>query len=346
MDTGQLMTSKTGLLLVNLGSPDAPTAQDVRKYLFEFLHDKRVIDISRWIWCPILHGIILRKRPPKVAEAYASIWDQPDGIGGGEAPLIRITRRQAAGLQDRLGGDVHVEIAMRYGNPSVKSGIDSLIAKGCKRIAVLPAYPQFAGATVASIFDAVGKAVKNLKDVPDIRFLRNYYDHPKFIKALGDSITSHIEGLGWTPDTIMASYHGVPKRYVTEGDPYEFECNETTRLLREYLGMDEKALRLTFQSRFGREEWLQPYTDKTLEAMPSQGIKNLAVVMPGFSADCLETLEEIAVEGEEIFHEHGGKNFTAIPCLNDSPAHLDALADIARERLLAGWLSVKNQAQS
>ena len=335
---GHNMPSKTGLLLVNLGSPDSPTPKAVRKYLFELLHDYRVIDINRWIWCPILHGIILRKRPPKVAEAYASIWDQPDDIADGEAPLIRITRRQAAGLQDRLGDQVHVEVAMRYGNPSVKSGMDRLIAKGCNRIAVLPAYPQYAGATVASIFDAVGKAVKQLKDVPDIRFLRNYYDHPKFISALGGSIKSHLSALDWTPHTIMASYHGVPKRYITEGDPYEFECNETTRLLRDYLELDEVALRQTFQSRFGREEWLQPYTDKTLEVLPSQGVKNLAVVMPGFSADCLETMEEIAVEGEEIFHEHGGEKYTVIPCLNDSSAHLDALAAIAEERLLAGWI--------
>jgi len=330
------MTSKTGLLLVNLGSPDSPTAPAVRKYLFEFLHDYRVIDISRWIWCPILHGIILRTRPKKVAHAYASIWDQPDGERGGEAPLIRITRRQAAGIQDRLGESVHVEIAMRYGNPSVKSGIDRLIEKGCNRIAVLPAYPQYAGATVASIFDAVGKAVKQLKDVPDIRFLRNYYDHPKFVAALGESIREHLGTLDWTPETILASYHGVPKRYVTEGDPYEQECIGTTDLLRSYLKLDDKALRLTFQSRFGREEWLQPYTDKTFEALPSQGIKNIAVVMPGFSADCLETMEEIAVEGAEIFREHGGENFTAIPCLNDSPAHLDALTDIAKERARRG----------
>ena len=332
------MTSKTGLLIVNLGSPDSPTPKAVRRYLGEFLHDYRVVDLNRWLWCPILHGIILRTRPKRVAEAYASIWDQPDGISGGEAPLIRITRRQAAGLQERLGEGVHVEIAMRYGNPSVKSAIDKLLAAGCQRIAVLPAYPQYAGATVASIFDAVGKAVKQLKDVPDIRFIRNYYDHPLFVSALGESIKEHLGTLDWVPETIMASYHGIPKRYVTEGDPYEQECTGTTQLLRDYLDLDDKALRMTFQSRFGREEWLQPYTDKTLEALPAQGIKNIAVVMPGFSADCLETSEEIAIEGAEIFREHGGANFTAIPCLNDSPAHLDALAAIAKERLLAGWI--------
>lgn len=332
------MSSKTGLLLVNLGSPDTPTARDVRKYLFEFLHDYRVIDINRFIWCPILHGIILRTRPPKVAKAYASVWSQPDGIDGGEAPLIRISRRQAAGIQDRLGDQVVVETAMRYGNPSVKSALKKLVEQGCNQIAVLPAYPQYAGATVASIFDAVGKAVKGMKDVPDIRFLRNYYDHPKFISALGDSITRHLKGLDWKPDTIVASYHGIPKRYVTEGDPYEQECHGTTKLLRDYLGINEDELRLAFQSRFGREEWLQPYTDKSLEALPVQGVKNLAIVMPGFSADCLETMEEIAMEGAEIFHEHGGEKYTAIPCLNDDPAHLDALTDIAKERLLAGWI--------
>ena len=332
------MTSKTGLLLVNLGSPDSPTPQAVRKYLFEFLHDYRVVDVNRWLWCPILHGIILRTRPKRVAKAYASIWDQPDGILGGEAPLIRITRRQAAGLQSRLGEEIQVEVAMRYGNPSIESAMHKLVEAGCQRIAVLPAYPQYAGATVASIFDAVGKTVKQMKDVPDIRFIRNYYDHPMFISALGDSISKHLGTLDWEPDTIMASYHGIPKRYATEGDPYEQECIETTRLLRDYLDLDDTALRMTFQSRFGREEWLQPYTDKTLEFLPHHGIKNIAVVMPGFSADCLETSEEIAMEGAEIFHEHGGENFTAIPCLNDSPAHLDALAAIAKERLLTGWI--------
>ena len=328
------MSSKPGLLLVNLGSPDAPTPKAVRKYLFEFLHDKRVIDTSRWIWCPILHGIILRTRPARSARAYAKVW----GNEGGEGPLIEITRAQAAGISARLGGDVHVEVAMRYGNPSIGNGLDALKAQGCSHIAVLPMYPQFAGATTASVYDGVAKALMKRKDVPEIRVLRDYHEDPRYIQALGESLTQHLKTLNWSPDVILTSYHGLPKRYVDEGDPYQSECIRTTDLLREHLGMTENKLRITFQSRFGPKAWLQPYTDKTLEVLPEQGVKKVAVMMPGFSADCLETLEEIKIEAHETFIEHGGEKFTAVPCLNDDKAHLDFLANLARERLLTGWL--------
>ena len=328
------MTGKPGLLLVNLGSPDAPTPKAVRKYLFEFLHDKRVIDTSRWIWCPILHGIILRARPARSARAYAKVWGDEDG----EGPLINITRQQAAGLSERLGPDVHIEIAMRYGNPSIGSSLDSLRSKGCTQIAVLPMYPQFAGATTASVYDGIAKALKKRKDLPEIRILRDYHEDPRYIKALGDSLKSHLDNLTWTPDVVLTSYHGLPQSYVNEGDPYQKECIRTSNLLREYLNMSEDQLLITFQSRFGPKAWLQPYTDKVLETLPQEAIKKVAVMMPGFSADCLETLEEIKIEAHEIFEKHGGEKFTAIPCLNDNPAHLDFLAELAKERLLEGWL--------
>ena len=329
------------LLLVNLGSPDAPTSAAVRKYLFEFLHDHRVIDTSRWIWCPVLHGIILRVRPPKVARTYESIWHEPemlDSIAGAEAPLIRITRDQAAGLRSRLGPDIRVEIAMRYGNPSIPDALAKLMAEGITRIAVLPAYPQFAGATTASVYDGVAKALRGVRDVPALRFLRDYYREPGYIRALAASIDEHLSALSWEPDAILASYHGLPKRYVDEGDPYQSECIATTELLRPHLGARAGKLRTTFQSRFGPAEWLTPYTDKTLEALPAGGHKKVAVLTPGFSADCLETLEEMAVEGRETFEEHGGTHFTYIPCLNTRADHLDMLADVAQKQLLSGWL--------
>ena len=329
---------KPGLLLVNLGSPDSPTASDVRRYLGEFLHDYRVIDTSRWIWCPVLHGIILRVRPKKSAAAYATIWDEPHEFPGTEAPLIRITRAQAAGVQERLGENVHVEIAMRYGNPSIASGLQALRDRGCTRIAILPLYPQFAGATTASVYDGVAYALEKEMDVPELRFMRHYYDEPRYISALADSINAHLAGLDWTPDKIITSYHGLPQSYVDKGDPYQSECLETTALLRTHMGKTEDELMATFQSRFGPKAWLQPYTDKTLEALPKEGVKKVAVLMPGFSADCLETLEEIAEEAKDSFMEHGGTHFATIPCLNADAAHLDLLADLSRERLLSGWL--------
>lgn len=330
--------SKPGLLLVNLGSPDSPTTKDTRRYLAQFLHDYRVIDTTRWIWCPILHGIILRTRPRKSAAVYKSVWHEPEEFPGDEAPLIRITRAQAAGIQTRLGEDVHVEIAMRYGNPSIGAGLDALKAKGCTRIAVLPLYPQFAGATTASVYDGVAMALEKRMDVPELRFLRHYYDDPRYIAALADSVDTHLAALDWTPDCIMTSYHGLPQSYVDKGDPYQSECLETTGLLRTHMGKTEDELYATFQSRFGPKAWLQPYTDKTLEALPATGVKKVAVMMPGFSSDCLETLEEIAIEAKESFEEHGGTHFTAIPCLNADAAHLDLLADLSKERLLNGWL--------
>lgn len=332
-----LRPQKVGVLMVNLGSPDAPTARDVRRYLGEFLHDPRVVDTSRWIWCPVLHGIILRIRPTRSAKAYASIWSEPDGVEGGEAPLVRISRQQVEGVRNVLGDDVQVELAMRYGNPSIPDVLDKMMAEGCTHIGVLPLYPQYAGATTASVFDGVAKAIKGRRDMPEIRFIRDYYSDPDYIKALASTITEHVSELDFKPDVILASYHGLPKRYVDEGDPYQSECEQTTRLLREEMGYSEEFLRTTFQSRFGPKEWLQPYTDKTLEAFPAQGIKNVCVLTPGFAADCLETLEEMSIEAREIFHEKGGENFSFIPCLNTRPDHIELLAKLAKTRLLSEW---------
>ena len=330
--------SRPGLLVVNLGSPDSPTAEDTRRYLAEFLHDYRVIDTPRWIWCPVLHGIILRTRPRKSAEAYKSIWNEPKGFPGSEGPLIRITNAQAKGIKSRLGEGVEVEVAMRYGNPSIGSALDKLTEKGCDHIAVLPLYPQFAGATTASVYDGVAMALEKRMDVPELRFLRHYYDDPRYIKVLANSINEHLGRLNWRPDVILTSYHGLPQSYVDKGDPYQKECLETTSLLRQEMNLSETELYATFQSRFGPKAWLQPYTDKTLEALPETGVKKVAVVTPGFSADCLETLEEIAIEAKESFEEHGGTHFTTIPCLNAGPEHVDFLSVLAKERLLKGWL--------
>ncbi len=332
------MTTQTGLLLVNLGSPDAPTAAAVRPYLFEFLHDKRVIDTSRWIWCPILHGIILRFRPAKSAKLYAKIWDQPDGKAGGEAPLVRITRAQTAGVQRLLGDKVHVETAMRYGNPSIDLGFDRLLAKGCTHIAVLPLYPQFAGATTASVYDGVAKALKRRMNVPDVRLLRDYHDDKRYIDLIAKSITDKIGQQGWEPDAILASFHGMPQSYVDKGDPYQSECETTVRLLKGALGDRGAKLQLTFQSRFGPKQWLQPYTDVVLEDMAKAGQTKVMVITPGFAADCLETLEEINMESRQTFLSAGGEKFGFVPCLNADQAHVGFLTDLAKERLLSGWL--------
>lgn len=332
------MTEKCGLVLVNLGSPDAPTPDAVRRYLFEFLHDYRVIDTNRWIWCPILHGIILRVRPKRSARNYAKIWDQPDGRGDGEAPLIRITRTQAEAVQAHLGRRVVVDVAMRYGNPSVALAVDRLMAQGITKIAFLPLYPQYAGATTASVYDAVYKTLKTRANVPDIRLLRDYHQNEDYINALAISLRVQIETQGWEPEVILASFHGLPQSYVDKGDPYAQECQATVEKLRDAMDMDEDYLKLTFQSRFGPKKWLQPYTDKTIEQLAKDGVKRITIITPGFAADCLETLEEINMEVREIFMEAGGEKFSMVPCLNAGDNHTRMLANIAKTELLAGWL--------
>jgi len=332
------MAQKSGLVVVNLGSPDAPTPGAVRKYLFEFLHDKRVIETTRWIWCPILHGVILRVRPARSARNYSKIWNTFGGKDGDEAPLIRITRDQAKGVAGQLDDNIVVDVAMRYGNPSIGSVLDRMTEQGIEKIAVLPLYPQYAGATTASVYDGFQKALQKRRDVPTLRFLRDYHTHPDYIDAIAKSIERHVGTLPKPPDVILASFHGMPQAYIDKGDPYQRECAKTVELLQARLGMTDKQLRLTFQSRFGPKAWLQPYTDVVLEALPGEGVKSVAVITPGFAADCLETLEEIDMEARETFLEAGGERFEYIKCLNAEPDHIDLLTRLAKEELLTGWL--------
>ncbi len=314
-----------GVLLVNLGTPDEPTASAVRTYLAEFLHDKRVVDLSRWIWCPVLHGVILRVRPPKVAKLYQSVWTDEG------SPLLAISKQQQSSLQNLLNQrkvQAKVVLAMTYGNPSLQAGIEALA--DCERILVLPLYPQFSSATTASVFDRVAKVQKNRWNLPSMTFVRDYHDHPKYIEALAESVLQH-----WQQhergDILLMSFHGIPKRYATNGDPYPEECQTTARLLAERLQLSDDEWKLCFQSIFGREEWLKPYTDKTMEALGEAG-KKVDVICPGFAADCLETLEEIQVENREIYEAHGGQQFHYIPCLNNNPLHIEMLADIVQEK--------------
>lgn len=322
-----------GILVCNLGSPDAPTPQALRRYLAEFLWDPRVIEVSRPLWWMILHGIILRTRPAKSAEAYKSVWTEAG------PPLIDISQRQTTALQTMLEtlipGPVTVALAMRYGKPSIAQGLAQLQAAHCRRVLVLPLYPQYSGATTASIFDAVVDELKGWRWLPELRFVNHYHDDTGYINALAASVREKLQGMD-DPDCILFSFHGTPKRYFDNGDPYFCECQKTARLTADALGLTDTQWRVTFQSRFGREEWLKPYTDKTLEHLPKEGIKRVAVVCPGFAADCLETLEEIEVENREYFMNAGGEQFTYIPALNDRADHIEGLAQLVLKHV-QGW---------
>lgn len=331
-------STATGILITNLGTPDAPTKQALRPYLKEFLEDPRVVEPppARWLWKLILNGIILNTRPAKSAEAYETVWNT-EGEG---APLLRITERQLAAIEERVrphfSGRVEFALGMRYGNPSIASALRELHEKGCQRILVLPLYPQYAGATTASTLDAVSAELQTWRWVPELRFVRNYHRHPGYIKALANSIREYQAEHG-KPELLVMSYHGVPQRYLDNGDPYHCECHITSRLVADELGLSKDEYRVTFQSLFGREEWIKPYTDATMKALPTkEGIKNVQVICPGFSADCLETIEEIGEENREYFEEHGGETFGYIKCLNDRPDHGDALADLILQHT-QGW---------
>ncbi len=324
---------KTGLLLVNLGTPETPDAKGLRPYLKQFLSDRRVIETSPLIWQPILRGIILNTRPRKSAEAYAKIWREESN----ESPLRYYTRRQAELLQDELGDAVKVEWAMRYGKPSIEDKLAALKEAGCERIAVMALYPQYAASTSASVYDDVFRALLKLRWQPAVRTAAPWHDHPAYIDALVASVKAHIKTLDWKPDTIIASFHGLPQSYFEKGDPYHCHCAKTARLMREKMKMDETQLKLTFQSRFGPTKWLEPYTDKTAVDMAHNGTKKIAVVTPGFIADCVETLEEIGIALHEDFSEAGGTHFTTVPCLNDGPASIALLKTLA-ERDLSGWI--------
>lgn len=317
-----------GLLLINLGTPDAPTASAVRRYLKEFLSDRRVVEIPAFAWQPILRGIILNVRPKKSAHAYAQVWRE-DG-----SPLAAITRAQAEALKDAFGPGVIVDHAMRYGRPAIAERIAALKTAGCDRILLAPLYPQYCGATTATANDAAFAALAAMRWQPAIRTLPPYYRDPGHIDALAASIRSQLAALDFAPDALLASFHGMPERTRTLGDPYYDQCLETARLLSEALG---QPLRVAFQSRFGRAKWLEPATDAMLSAMPAEGIRNLAIFAPGFSADCLETLEELALRGREAFLAAGGERFTYLTCLNDSAEGVEMLRSILT-RELAGWL--------
>ncbi|UAB69549.1 ferrochelatase [Vibrio sp. SCSIO 43132] len=307
---------KQGILLANLGTPDEPTAPAVKRFLAQFLMDKRVVDLTRWLWCPLLHGIILPTRSPRVAKLYKTVW-MDDG-----SPLMVYSKLQAQALKESL--DVPVELGMTYGNPSLQSGIERLMEQGCKEIIVLPLFPQYSSTTTAAVSDGLTDAFKKMPEIPGYTVIRDYHDHPMYIKALADSVRAHWEKHGQS-EYLLCSYHGIPKRYADNGDIYPQHCEATTRLLAQELELDEKQIGMTYQSRFGREEWLQPYTDETMEALPSRGTKKLQVITPAFSVDCLETLEEIAEENKEIFMEAGGEDYQYIPCLNVDPSHIEMM---------------------
>jgi protoporphyrin/coproporphyrin ferrochelatase len=325
-----------GVLLVNLGTPDAPDAKAVRRYLKQFLTDPRVIEKRGLFWKLILNGVILPIRSRRKARDYKRIWNNDKN----ESPFKTITRSQAgklAGILEPLGKHVIVDWAMRYANPSIASRLEALIARGCDRLLVMPLYPQYAAATTATVADEVFRYLMGLRWQPALRILPAYYDDPYYIEVLASSLKAELKALPFKPDVILLSYHGMPKECVLKGDPYEAQCVRTTELLRAQLGLDEEKLMMTFQSRFGRARWLEPYTIKTVKALAKKGVKNLVVLTPGFSADCLETLEEIAVENAHVFKRYGGENFTAIPCLNDSEAGMLMIWQLAM-RELKGWV--------
>jgi protoporphyrin/coproporphyrin ferrochelatase len=327
--------ARVGVLLVNLGTPDTADARGVRVYLKEFLSDPRVIEDQGLVWKLVLNGIILRTRPRTKARDYLKIWNTTNN----ESPLKTITRTQSEKLARSVAEHDHIEVdwAMRYGNPSIRAGIEALMARGCDRLLAVPLYPQYSAATSATVCDEVFRVLAAMRAQPTLRVSPPYYDDPDYIDALAVSIEAHLATLPFKPDLIVASFHGMPKAYVDKGDPYQGQCIATTNVLRERLGFDDSKLLLTFQSRFGNAEWLQPYTDKTIAQLAKDGVRRIAVVMPGFAADCLETLEEIAQENAEIFKHNGGEAFAAIPCLNDSDAGMGVIRKLVL-RELQGWL--------
>lgn len=326
---------KIGVLIVNLGTPDGTGYWPMWRYLREFLSDKRVIEWSRWLWFPILYGIVLITRPKKSGRAYAEIWNKDLD----ESPLRTITRNQSDKLATAFADDnrIVVDWAMRYGQPSIEYKLTVLKEAGCERILVFPLYPQYSASTTATVNDKTFEALMKMRWQPALRIVPPYHDDPLYIDALAQSIKTAIAKLDFEPEQVLASFHGVPQSYFAKGDPYHCHCQKTTRLLRERLGADGDKLKITFQSRFGPEEWLQPYTDKTVEALAKDGVKRIAVINPGFVADCLETLEEIAGEACEIFEENGGEHFAHIPCLNDTEGGMRVLEAVVR-RELSGWL--------
>jgi len=330
-----IVPGRAGILLINLGTPEAPKAGAVRTYLREFLSDPRVIEKQNGVWKLVLNGIILPFRPRIKARAYRKIWNTERD----ESPLKTITRSQAEKLAQLFGpqSGVLVDWAMRYGFPSIASRFEAMVRAGCDRILVVPLYPQYSASTTATVADEVFRVMMKMRAQPALRIAQPYYNDAVYIEALAASLTTAISAAIEPPEIILASYHGMPKEYVDKGDPYYSHCEITTQLLREKLGLDEQKLIMTFQSRFGRTEWLQPYTDKTLEALAKRGVQNVAIITPGFAADCLETLEEIAIEDANIFRKAGGRGFTVVPCLNDSAGGMETISSIVGQEL-RGWV--------
>lgn len=336
VDHPELLPRKLGLVLLNLGTPEGTDYRSMRRYLKEFLSDKRVIDYPSWLWQPLLQLVILRRRPKTSGEAYRAIWNEALD----ESPLRTVTRAQAEKLAAVLAKrhpTVRVDWAMRYGNPSVASVLEKLQQDGCDRIVLMALYPQYSAPTTGTAYDQAFRALMEMRWQPAVRTMPPYHDDPLFIALIARSIEDHLSRLDWRPQRVLMSFHGLPKRYLTSGDPYHCHCQKTARLVREALGWSKDRLMVCFQSRFGPEEWLQPYLDETLERLPGEGVKRVAVISPAFAADCVETLEEIDQQGRESFLEAGGERFSYIPCLNDDDEHIAFLASLA-ERELAGWV--------
>ena len=325
-DHPEVKFGKTGVLLVNLGTPDSTNWWDIRKYLKEFLSDRRVIEVNPFLWQIILNLFILTFRPSKTAHAYKKIWKKDTN----ESPLLYFTRSQSQKLNNKIGSDkIIVDFAMRYGNPGIKLKLQTLKDAGCENIIILPLYPQYAAATTATVCDEVYRSLMGMKWQPSLQVIPHYESEPIYIEALVKSIKETMQTIKWKPDLIISSYHGIPKKYFDKGDPYHCYCHKTTRLMKE--SFNSIDIQTTFQSRFGPQEWLTPYTDKTLESLPNKGIKNLLVICPGFASDCVETLEEINIQGKESFMKNGGKNFEMIPCLNDNPDHIDLFEKLVKK---------------
>ena len=327
-DHPKVKFGKTGVLIINLGTPDSTSWWDIRKYLKEFLSDRRVIEVNPVIWQIILNLFILTFRPSKTAHAYKQIWLKETN----ESPLLHFTKNQSDKLRKKIGNEkTIVDFAMRYGNPSIKSRLNNLKEQGCENLIILPLYPQYAAATTATVCDEVYRSLMKMRWQPSLQIIPHYESEPLYINALINSIEKKISEINWKPDLIVSSYHGIPKSYFEKGDPYHCYCHKTTRLMKEKFKKIE--IQTTFQSRFGPQEWLTPYTDKTLENLPEKGIKNLLVICPGFASDCVETLEEINIQGRESFIDKGGENFDTVPCLNDNEDHINLFTKLINKFL-------------
>lgn len=324
---------KVGVLITNLGTPQAPTKQALKPYLRQFLSDPRVVEVPKIIWQMILNLVILNIRPARSAEAYQTVWTERG------SPLYFHTKDQqeklAEALKPEFGENLVVEMAMRYGEPSISSALDKMLTQGVRKLVVLPLYPHYSGSTIGSTFDAIAEDFTQRRWLPELRFINGYCDNPEYIKAIADSVRSHQAEHG-QPDKLIFTYHGIPKRYLMNGDPYHCQCHKTTRLVAEQLGLQPEQYMTTFQSRFGREEWLKPYTDETLKSLPKNGVKSVQMICPGFASDCLETIEEIGEENREYFEEAGGESYQYIPCLNASDAHIQLLKNMVVSNL-QGW---------